>query len=53
MNEFFDYKIDLVNKFIDFKFKTSSHSITTTEVLIRWGNIDIINIKNNYIPFSK
>ena len=53
MNEFFDYEIDLVNKFIDLKFKTSSRSITTTEVPIRWGNIDIINIKNNYIPFSK
>ena len=24
MNEFFDYEIDLVNKFIDLKFKTSS-----------------------------
>lgn len=53
MNNFFDYEVDLVNKFIDLKFKTSSRSITTTEVPIRWGNIDIVNIKNNYIPFSK
>lgn len=52
MNNFFDYEIDLVNKFIDIKFKTSPRSITTVEVPIRWGNIDIINIKNNYIPFN-
>lgn len=52
MNNYFDYEIDLVNKFIDIKFKTSPRSITTVEVPIRWGNIDIINIKNNYIPFN-
>lgn len=52
MNNYFDYEIDLVNKFIDINFKTSSRSITTTEVPIRWGNIDIVNIKNNYIPFN-
>lgn len=52
MNNYFDYEIDLVNKFIDIKFKASPRSITTVEVPIRWGNIDIINIKNNYIPFN-
>ncbi|MBQ4634212.1 MAG: hypothetical protein IJB71_02560 [Bacilli bacterium] len=52
MNNYFNYEIDLVNKFIDIKFKTSPRSITTVEVPIRWGNIDIINIKNNYIPFN-
>ena len=53
MNNLFDYEVELVNKFIDLKFKVSSRSVTTTEVPIRWGNIDIVNIKNNYIPFSK
>lgn len=53
MNNLFDYEVELVNKFINLKFKVSSRSVTTTEVPIRWGNIDIVNIKNNYIPFSK
>ena len=52
MNSYFEYEIDLVNKFIDIRFKRNLRSITTTEVPIRWGNIDIVNIKNNYIPFN-
>ena len=53
MNSYFNYESDLVNKFIEIKFKSSTRSITKTEIPIRWGNIDIINIRNNYIPFSK
>lgn len=52
MNNYFKYEKDLVNNFIEFKFKQSSKSITTIEVPVRWGNIDIINIKNNYMPFN-
>lgn len=52
MNNYFKYETELVDKFIDLKFNSSSKSITTIEVPVRWGNIDIVNIKNNYIPFS-
>lgn len=52
MDSYFEYEIDLVNKFIGIRFKRNLRSITTTEVPIRWGNIDIVNIKNNYIPFN-
>lgn len=53
MNNYFNYEIDLVNKFIQLRFKNSSRSITKKEIPIRWGNIDIVNIKNNYIPFTE
>lgn len=53
MNNYFEYEIDLVNKFLSLKVEKSSHSITTTEVPVRWGNIDIVNIKNNFLPFTE
>lgn len=52
MNDFFDYEIDLVKKFLEFKKDDLSHSITTIEVPVRWGNIDIVSIKNNFMPFN-
>jgi len=52
MNNYFNYEIELVNKFMEIKFKNSTRSITKTEIPIRWGNIDIINIRNNFVPFS-
>lgn len=53
MNNYFEYEIDLVNKFLSLKVEKLSHSITTTEVPVRWGNIDIVNIKNNFLPFTE
>lgn len=53
MNSYFEYEMDLVKKFLSLKVEKSSHSITTTEVPIRWGNIDIVNIKNNFLPFTE
>lgn len=53
-NKYFRYEKDLLDMFLKFKFSDEStlKSVVLKEVPIRWGNIDIVNIKNNFIPFS-
>ena len=53
MKNSFDYEIELVKKFLELnQSKSSQDSITTIEVPVRWGNIDIVEIKNNDLPFN-
>lgn len=49
----FNYEIELVKKFLELsQVESSQNTITTIEVPVRWGNIDIVEIKNNVLPFN-
>ena len=53
MENSFDYEIELVKKFLELnKSESSQNTITTIEVPVRLGNIDIVEIRNNVLPFN-
>lgn len=53
MKDIFDYEEDLVNTFIDNFLMGRNNNILIKEMPIRWGNIDIVSITNNNLPFTK
>ena len=53
MKDIFDYEEDLVNTFIDNFLIGRNNNILIKEMPIRWGNIDIVSITNNNLPFTK
>lgn len=50
MNNYFRYEKTLVDNFIK---NLNSSEIIIKEMPIRWGNIDVVNISNNLLPFNK
>ncbi len=52
MKDVFDYEETLVNTFID-NFLLEKNNILIKEMPIRWGNIDVVSITNNNLPFTK
>lgn len=52
MNTFFNSESQLVDFFISFH-KKSDLEVLVTELPIRFGNIDAVNIKNSNLPFSQ
>lgn len=52
MNKIFNYEKDLVHTFKNTFFNSAS-DILIEEMPIRWGNIDVVCITNNTLPFSK
>ena len=52
MNKIFNYEKDLVHTFKNTFFNSTS-DILIDEMPIRWGNIDVVCITNNTLPFSK
>lgn len=53
MKEIFDYEETLVNTFIDNFLMEKNDNILIKEMPIRWGNIDVVSITNNNLPFTK
>lgn len=51
MKEIFEYEETLVNAFID-NFLMDKNDILIKEMPIRWGNIDVVSITNNNLPFT-
>ena len=51
MNNKFNLELDLVNVFMS-NYKKIEKEIVVTEMPIRFGNIDIVSIKNMNLPFS-
>lgn len=51
MKEIFEYEENLVNTFID-NFLMEKNDILIKEMPIRWGNIDVVSITNNNLPFT-
>lgn len=49
MNNIFNYEIDLVDKFID---NINNKQVLIREMPIRWGNIDVVQISTNKLPFT-
>lgn len=53
MKKIFSYESELVDTFVNTYFKNMDSTILVNEMPIRWGNIDIVSITNNCLPFSK
>lgn len=53
MKSYFKYEKQLMNKFLELSLQKNNKTIISIEVPTRWGNIDAVEIKNNYLPFTK
>jgi len=51
MNTIFDFELDLVLAFLK-QYNKSNEEVVIQEMPIRFGNIDIVSIKNTMLPFS-
>lgn len=51
MNNLFRYESDLVRTFQDIHF-SRKQTLLISEMKIRWGNIDLVEISNNVLPFT-
>ena len=52
MNKFFRYEHNLVEKFQELYFPKKK-TLLINEMPIRWGNIDLVEISNNVLPFTE
>lgn len=53
MKGIFEYEELLVNNFIENFLINKKNNILIKEMPIRWGNIDVVSITNNNLPFTK
>ncbi|MGN1168035.1 MAG: hypothetical protein ACI4S2_16565 [Lachnospiraceae bacterium] len=52
MNKIFRYEKDLVDMFAE-QYSSKHQTLLIREMKIRWGNIDLVEINNMSLPFSK
>lgn len=52
MNRMFRYEKDLVDVFLE-RYLSKRQTLLIREMKIRWGNIDLVEISNMSLPFSK